>query len=93
MSSIRVKVSGDKRRLMKRLQLLANVDIRGINKAIAEGIRTSTVERFRTEKDRTERNGRHPSAQEMRVERHLQILKLKTSIQSTASMEGFGRYQ
>lgn len=90
MSSIKVKVTGDKRRLMKRLQLLSDVDIRGINKAIAEGIRTSTVERFRTEKGpdgkkwRTSIRARDEGGKTL-----TDTSKLRTSIRSTAAMDGF----
>lgn len=51
MGSVHVKVTGDNRRLIKRLQMMAELDVKGINKSIAEGIRTSTMERFRLEKD------------------------------------------
>ncbi len=50
MSSIRIEVTGDNRRLLKRLRNLSGVDVKGINRSLAEGIRTSTVNRFRTEK-------------------------------------------
>ena len=43
MGSVHVKVTGDNRRLIKRLQMMAELDVKGINKSIAEGIRTSTM--------------------------------------------------
>ncbi len=90
MSSIKVKVTGDKRRLMKRLKLFTDVDIRGINKAIGEGIRTSTVERFRTEKGpdgkkwRTSIRARNEGGKTL-----TDTSKLRTSIRTKASMDGF----
>ena len=50
MSSINLKVEEDVQRLMKRLGRSAGVDKAGINNAIAEGLRTSTIERFQAEK-------------------------------------------
>lgn len=90
MSSIRVQMTGEQRRLVKRLQLLSNVDIKGINGAIAEGIRTSTVERFRTEKGPDGK--RWKTSIRVRVEGGKTLTdtaKLKTSIRSTVSTAGF----
>lgn len=46
-----VRIEGDLRALMKRLNQLSNVDFRGINAALAEALRTSTIERFIEERD------------------------------------------
>ena len=46
MSSVSVKVDGDVQRLMQRLGRIAGMDKAGINNAIAEGLRTSTIERI-----------------------------------------------
>lgn len=90
MSSIRVQVSGDKRRLMKRLMLLSDVDIRGINRAIAEGLRTSTAERFRTEKGPDGKRWKTSiRAREKGGKTLTDTAKLKTSIRAKASMAGF----
>lgn len=90
MSSIHVKVDGDTKRLMKRLQLMGSVDIKGINKSIAEGIRTSTVERFRTEKDPEGKKWKTSvRAREEGGKTLTKSSKLKTSIRSTASTAGF----
>ena len=90
MSSVHVKVSGDKRRLMKRLQLLGDVNLKGINKSIAEGIRTSTMARFRLEKDPKGKKWK-PSvrAQESGGKTLTQTAKMKTSIRSRASADGW----
>ena len=50
MSSIRAELSGDTDALLKRLDRLGSLEIRGILKSIAEGMRTSTVERFTEER-------------------------------------------
>lgn len=46
MSSIKAAVTGDTEALLKRLASLRAVDTKGAMRAIAEGLRTSTVERF-----------------------------------------------
>lgn len=50
MSSIRAELSGDTDALLKRLNRLSRLEIRGVLNSIAEGLRTSTVERFTEEK-------------------------------------------
>lgn len=50
MSSIRAELSGDTDALLKRLNRLGNLEARGALEAIAEGLRTSSVERFTEEK-------------------------------------------
>lgn len=46
-----VQIQGDLSALMKKLNQLSNVDFRGINAALGQGVRTSTFDRFRDEKD------------------------------------------
>lgn len=46
MSSISVRIDGDVKELMEKLQSLSDVDKAGIMNAISEGLRTSTIERF-----------------------------------------------
>jgi phage virion morphogenesis protein len=46
MSSISVRLDGDTDKLLAKLHTMGNVDKAGIMNAIAEGLRTSTVERF-----------------------------------------------
>lgn len=90
MSSIHIKVDGDKRRLLKRLQLLENVDLKGVNKSIAEGLRTSTMERFRTEKGPDGKKWKASiRAREEGGKTLTKTARLKTSIRSTASVSGF----
>lgn len=50
MSSIRTEISGDTQELLQRLAHLGSLDIRGVLNSMAEGLRTSTVERFTDEK-------------------------------------------
>ena len=50
MSSIRAELSGDTEGLLQRLNRLSNLETRGVLNSIAEGLRTSTVERFTEEK-------------------------------------------
>ena len=90
MSSIRVEVTGDNRRLLKKLGLLSGVDKRGISSALAEGIRTSTITRFRTERDP---EGKKWKASIRAMDKGGKTLtdtsKLKTSIRAKASADGF----
>lgn len=46
MSSISVRLDGDTEKLIAKLRSIGNVDKSGIMNAIAEGLRTSTVDRF-----------------------------------------------
>lgn len=46
MSSIQVTLEGDTEKLMEKLGKMKNIDKAGINKALSEALRTSTVERF-----------------------------------------------
>ena len=48
MSSVSVRLEGDTDQLLERLKSMQNVDKAGVMNAIAEGLRTSTVERFRS---------------------------------------------
>ena len=50
MSEVSVKLDGDVNGLLERLKSLSDVDKAEVMRAIAEGLRTSTIERFRTEK-------------------------------------------
>lgn len=90
MGSIQVRLDGDQRKLLKRLKILGEVDLKGINKSIAEGIRTSTLQRFRTEKDPEGKKWKTSvRARETGGKTLTQTSKLKTSIRSTASAGGF----
>ena len=90
MSSIQVRVTGDNRRLLKHLQQLSDVDVKGINRSLAEGIRTSTVNRFRTEKSPEGKKWKSSiRAMEEGGKTLTQTSKLKSSIRARASGDGF----
>ncbi len=90
MGSIQVKVDGDRHLLVRRLQMMADIDLKGLNKSIAEGLRTSTMERFRTEKDPEGKRWKTSIRVEEGGGKTLtRTAKLKTSIRSTASAGGF----
>lgn len=90
MSSIRVEVTGDRQRLLKRLRLLSDVDLKKVNYSLAEGIRTSTVTRFRTEKDPEGKKWKTSiRAREEGGKTLTKTAALKNSIHSTASKNGF----
>lgn len=89
MSSIRIEVAGDKERLLRRLQTMAGIDLKGVNQSIAEGLRTSTIERFRAEKGPDEKKWKtsmRAGATGGKTLTHTS--KLKNSIHSEASEYG-----
>lgn len=49
MSSIRVGIDGETQELLKKLEGIGSLDKAGVNNAIAEALRTGTVERFEQE--------------------------------------------
>ena len=89
MSSINLKVEGDVQRLMKRLGRIASVDKAGINNAIAEGLRTSTIERFQAEKSPEGKKWKQSiRAREEGGKTLIKSAALRSSIRSEASAEG-----
>lgn len=89
MSSINVNVEGDVQRLMKRLGRIAGVDKAGINNAIAEGLRTSTIERFLTEKSLEGKKWKQSiRAKEEGGKTLTKSATLRSSIHSDASADG-----
>ena len=89
MSSVNVKVDGDVQRLMKRLGRIAGVDKAGINNAIAEGLRTSTIERFQAEKSPEGKKWKQSiRAREEGGKTLTKSTALRSSIRSEASAEG-----
>lgn len=89
MSSIKAEMSGDTDELLKRLKRLSQLEIRGALSSIAEGLRTSTVERF-TEEKSPEGKKWKPSirAQEEGGKTLTKTSQLKTSIRSEVSDSG-----
>ena len=49
MSSVSVRIDGEVEELLSRLNQMSGIDKAGVMNSIAEGIRTSTLERFRSE--------------------------------------------
>lgn len=89
MSSIKAELSGDTDELLKRLNRLSQLEIRGALSSIVEGLRTSTVERF-TEEKSPEGKKWKPSirAQEEGGKTLTKTSQLKTSIRSEVSDSG-----
>lgn len=89
MSSIRAEMSGDTDELLQRLNRLSHLETRGVLNSIAEGLRTSTVERF-TEEKTPEGTSWKPSirAQEEGGKTLTKTTQLKTSIRSEVSDSG-----
>ncbi len=90
MSSIQVRLDGDADRLIRKLYSLSNIDKKGITNALAEGIRTSTVERF---KEQTDPEGR-PWPPSIRVRENggktlIQSSALRNSIHASSGATGF----
>ena len=70
MSSISVRLEEDTDQLLERLKNIQNVDKAGIMNAIAEGLRTSTEERFQSQETPEGVSGRSLTGQEKKVEKH-----------------------
>lgn len=89
MSSIRTELSGDSKELLQRLKQLGELEIRGALNSIAEGLRTSTVERF-TEEISPDGTSWKPSirAKEEGGKTLTKTTQLKTSIRSKVSDTG-----
>ena len=89
MSSIKVEVDGNVNELIAKLNKMTNIDKRGVMTAIAEGLRTSTVERFDAQETP---NGKKwtPSirVREQGGKTLTHTAKLKTSIKSQVNSEG-----
>lgn len=90
MASGTIVLEGDTRRLLKKLQHLADLPKKNINAALGEAMRTSTMERFKQEKDpEGKRWVRSIRAQREGGVTLTKSSRLKTSIKSQGSAEGF----
>ena len=89
MSSIRAEMSGDTDELLQRLNRLSHLETRGVLNSIAEGLRTSTVERLHGGEDsgRYKLEAIHPG-QEEGGKTLTKTTQLKTSIRSEVSDSG-----
>ena len=89
MSSVKVELNGDTGDLLKRLNKMKNLDVRGVLNSIAEGLRTSTVERFTDEKSPEGKSWKQSiRAKESGGKTLTQTTQLKTSIRSEVSNTG-----
>lgn len=85
-----IRLEGDVRRLMKKLRGLEDVDLKGASLTLAEGLRTSTRERFKEQKSPEGK----PWTKSIRANREggttlTDSAGLKNSIKSTADGTGF----
>ena len=86
MSSISVRLDGETDALLKRILSLKNIDKAGVMNAIAEGLRTSTVERFNSQESPDGTKWK-PSIRATSTDGKtlIQSSGLRTSIRSTAN--------
>lgn len=89
MSSISVRIDGETEELLARLNQISGIDKAGVMNAIAEGLRTSTLERFRSEES-PEGNKWKPSirAEKQGGKTLTKSAGLKNSIQAQADGSG-----
>ncbi len=87
---VSIRLQGDVQRLMKRLRQLENTDIKGVALVLAESLRTSTRERFRTQKGPDDKAWK-PSirASQQGGQTLTDSARLKNSIKSEANGSGF----
>lgn len=89
MSSIRAELSGETEQLIQRLNRLYHLEPRGVLNSIAEGLRTSTVERFTEEKSPEGKSWKSSiRANESGGKTLTKTTQLKTSIRSEVSDGG-----
>ncbi|MCQ4924089.1 phage virion morphogenesis protein [Tissierella carlieri] len=85
-----IRIEGDTRRLIRRMRGLSEVDVRGVNRTLAEAVRTSTRERFKEE--RSPEGRRWEKSIRASKEGGVTLTKsaaMKNSIKSTADNSGF----
>nr|DAZ33165.1 MAG TPA: virion morphogenesis protein [Caudoviricetes sp.] len=84
-----IRLEGDTKRLMNKLKKLQNIDTKGINSAIAEGLRTSTLERFKEGKDPADKRWQTSIRAASEGGKTLvQTAQLRNSIRSKADKSG-----
>lgn len=90
MSSIRTEIDGDKMKLIRRMAQLSKLDLKGANNAIAESLRTSTLERFVKQKGPDEKAWKTSiRAKEKGKKTLVEKGVLKKSIRVRSSQKGF----
>ncbi|MPN37647.1 hypothetical protein SDC9_185167 [bioreactor metagenome] len=85
-----IRIEGDVRPLLQRLDEFANLDKRGLNTSLAEAVRESTMERFKQSKDPKGKRGKTSIRAASEGGRTLiQSAQLRNSINSRADADGF----
>lgn len=85
-----IRIEGDTRRLVRRLKELSDIDKKGVNRALAESVRSSTRERFKEEK--SPEGNRWEKSIRASQENGVTLTKsadLRNSIKSTSAPSGF----
>jgi len=89
MSSIQIRVDGDTEKLLEKLKKIENIDKQGVNNALAEILRTSTLDRFEST-TAPDGSGWKQSIRAAEGGKTLtKTARLKNSIQATANDIGF----
>lgn len=85
-----IRLDGDTREMLRRIRSFSEIDRRSINAALAEGVRESTLERFR--------QGRGPDGQRWKASKRamqeggrtlIQTAQLRNSIHARSDASGF----
>lgn len=85
-----LRIEGDVRPLQAKLRQLGNTDLRGVNRSLAESVRTTTLQRFRD--TQSPEGKKWESSIRAKKESGLTLTKsaaLKNSIKTTSSISGF----
>jgi phage virion morphogenesis protein len=90
MGDYSIRIDGDTRRLLNRTKKLSEIDKKHVNLTLAEAIRTSTKNRFKTTKDPSGKKWEESTrAREENGVTLTETGRLKNSIKSIASESGF----
>lgn len=85
-----IRLDGDTRALLRKMRGFAELDKKNLNTALAEGVRESTLERFKQSKDPTGRRWKTSIRAATEGGKTLiQSSQLRNSIKSTADASGF----
>lgn len=85
-----IRVEGDVREMLQRLEGLSRIDRKGLNAALGEGVRESTLERFKQSRDPSgKRWARSIRAESEGRKTLIQTAQLRNSIQVESDDTGF----
>lgn len=85
-----IRLEGDIRGLLRRLKQFSEIDKKQINTALAEGVRTSTLDRFRLEKSPEGKKWKSSVRADTEGGKTLtDSARLKNSIKTTSNASGF----